>query len=130
MEGRSGKTKVTINGVFQLRRYGSRRERVGAIYLRGNGGETKRRPLLHGGGSRRHLGRQLHWPKVVARLCSGRKTTLWWASMGHATMKPPGLSWSIKKAEALLGRCGMGRGKEAGCTTSWAKSRIRTGDNF
>jgi hypothetical protein len=39
-----------------------------------------------------------------------------------------GTCWagSIKKAEALLGRRGMGRGKEAGCTTPWAKSRIRT----
>jgi hypothetical protein len=50
--------------------------------------------------------------------------------MGRAAEKPPRLAGSIKKAEALLGQRGMGRGKEAGCTTPWAESRIRTGDNF
>jgi hypothetical protein len=49
------------------------------------------------------------------------KTKKVWASWARwAAM--PGLAGSIKKAEALLGRCGMGRGKEAGCIVNWAKS--------
>jgi hypothetical protein len=50
--------------------------------------------------------------------------------VGRAAEKPPRLAGSVKKAEVLLGRCGMGRGKEAGCTTPWAERRIRTRDNF
>jgi hypothetical protein len=67
---------------------------------------------------------------VVAWLGSGRKTTAWQAFVGRAAEKPPRLAGSVKKAEVLLGRCGMGRGKEAGCTTPWAERRIRTRDNF
>jgi hypothetical protein len=74
--------------------------------------------------------RWVHRLKVVAWLGSGRKTTAWQAFVGRAAEKPPRLAGSVKKAEVLLGRCGMGRGKEAGCTTPWAERRIRTRDNF
>jgi hypothetical protein len=53
-----------------------------------------------------------------------------WAFVGRAAEKEPRLAGSIKKAEALPSRRGMGRGKETGCTTPWAESRIRTRDNF
>jgi hypothetical protein len=35
---------------------------------------------------------------------------------------PAWLAGSIKKAESLLGRCGMGRGKDAGCIVDWVES--------
>jgi hypothetical protein len=38
--------------------------------------------------------------------------------MGHIAWA----GWVNKKAEALLGRRGMGRGKEAGCIADWAES--------
>jgi hypothetical protein len=60
------------------------------------------------------LGRRLRRLKVVAWLGSGRKMMARWAFVGHAAEKPPGLARTIKKVEALLGRRGMGRGKEAG----------------
>jgi hypothetical protein len=44
-----------------------------------------------------------------------------WASYARWASSPR-LAGSIKKAEALLGRRGIGRGKEAGCIADWAKS--------
>jgi hypothetical protein len=44
-----------------------------------------------------------------------------WASRARWAASP-GLAGSIKKAEALLGQRGMGRGKEAGYITDWAES--------
>jgi hypothetical protein len=49
------------------------------------------------------------------------KTKGVWASWARWAASP-GLAGSIKKAEALLGRRGMGRGKEAGCIADWAES--------
>jgi hypothetical protein len=49
------------------------------------------------------------------------KTKEVWASWARWAALPQ-LAGSIKKVEALLGRRGMGRGKEAGYIADWAES--------
>jgi hypothetical protein len=55
------------------------------------------------------------WRQLTDRRWKMKEVWARWAAS-------PGLAGSIKKAEALLGRHGMGRGKEAGCITDSAET--------
>jgi hypothetical protein len=58
------------------------------------------------------LGWQLHRSKVAAWLGSGRKTTAWWAFVGHVAKKPPGLLQGFQAGRVVTER--EGRRERAG----------------